>query len=141
MWQTLLNPVLEIGGKVIDRLWPDPVEREKAKLELMKLAQEGELKDLEVRLSAILAEAQSQDPWTSRARPSFLYVCYALLLASIPMGILSAISPEIAAAIIEGFRNWLSAIPSEIVTLMGIGYLGYAGARSWDKTKIMEGKK
>jgi hypothetical protein len=31
-------------------------------------------------MAAVLAEAESPDPWTSRARPSFLYVMYVLLL-------------------------------------------------------------
>jgi hypothetical protein len=88
-----------------------------------------------VQLSAIVAEAQSEDPWTSRARPSFLYMCYVLILAAIPAGILSAVAPETAAAIIEGFRAWLAAIPDEIVALMAAGYLGYTGARSLDKRK------
>jgi hypothetical protein len=41
-----LDPVsaaLDIGGKLIDRLWPDPTQRDAAKLELLKLQQSGEL--------------------------------------------------------------------------------------------------
>ena len=37
-------------------------------------------------MSAIVAEANSSDPWTSRARPSFLYLIYVLLLFAVPMG-------------------------------------------------------
>jgi hypothetical protein len=37
-----------------------------------------------------LAEAQSADPWTSRARPNFLYVMYILLPTALPTGVLSA---------------------------------------------------
>lgn len=29
-----ISAVLDIGGKVIDRLWPDPAQRDAAKLEL-----------------------------------------------------------------------------------------------------------
>ena len=60
----ILTSVLGIGGKLIDKLFPDPAEREKVRLELARLAQEGELKELEVSMSAILAEAESEDPWT-----------------------------------------------------------------------------
>jgi len=35
---------------------------------------------MQVSLSAILAEANSADPWTSRARPTFLYVIYGIIL-------------------------------------------------------------
>ena len=40
---------------------------------------------ISAQMQAIVAEAQSADPRTSRARPSFLYVMYALLIWSIPM--------------------------------------------------------
>jgi hypothetical protein len=41
-----LDPVtalLDVGSKIIDRLWPDPAQRDSAKLELFKMQQEGEL--------------------------------------------------------------------------------------------------
>lgn len=130
----LLAPGLfDIGGKLIDKLFPDPEEAARKKVELATLQQEGELKELETRMSAILAEANSSDPWTSRARPSFLYVVYIILLASIPMGVVYAINPELAQNITAGYKAWLAAIPEEMWTLFGVGYLGYAGARSWDK--------
>jgi hypothetical protein len=128
-----IAPLSDLISKVFDKVWPDPEKKAAAQLELIRMQQSGELETMKVQLSAILAEAQSTDPWTSRARPSFLYMCYALILSSIPMGILSAYSPDTAAAIIAGFKNWLAAIPEPIITLMGVGYLGYTGARSMDK--------
>lgn len=83
-----------------------------------------------------MAEAQSKDPWTSRARPAFLYVVYLLILTSIPMAIVHAFNPELSQRLIEGFNGWLTAIPEPIITLFGVGYLGYTGARSYDKFKI-----
>lgn len=137
----IIDGILDIGGKVIDKIWPDPVERQKAKAALLEMQQKGELKELETRMSAILAEANSGDPWTSRARPSFMYVIYTMILASIPMGILSAVDPDTASAIANGMQAWLSAIPDSLWTLFGVGYVGYAGARSWDKRNIMKGKQ
>lgn len=128
-----LTPVVGIGGKLIDKLFPDPVERARAQAELARLAHEGELKELEVRMSAIVAEAQSRDPWTSRARPSFLYVVYVLILASIPIGVLSVFRPEAAQAIAAGMQAWLGAIPEALWVTFGVGYSGYAVARSFDK--------
>jgi len=132
-----LTEVLGIGREVIKRVWPDPADQAKAELELARLAQRGDLKDLQVRLSAIVVEAQSQDPWTSRARPSFLYVIYLMILAAIPMGFLHAWSPAAAAAIAEGTRVWLAAIPAELWTLFGAGYLGYVNKRSDDKARLL----
>jgi len=125
---------LQVASKVIDKIFPDPIEREKAKLQMAKLNQEGSLKEVEVQMSAIVAEAKSTDPWTSRARPSFLYVMYALILASIPMGILSAFNPSAAVQIAAGMKAWLGSIPDALWATFGIGYSGYTVARSaWDK--------
>lgn len=130
-----ITAVLEIGGKLIDKLFPDPAQRDLAKLELLKQQQKGNLEEVQVALSAILADANSGDPWTSRARPSFLYVVYVLLLWSIPMGVLSMFRPDLAAGFTEGFRGWMSAIPEEVLTLFGVVMTGYVLGRSYEKGK------
>ena len=81
---SLIEAVISPLAKLIDKIIPDPQARERAKLELVRLEGAQELETIRTRLSAILAEAQSPDPWTSRARPGFLYVMYALLLWSLP---------------------------------------------------------
>jgi len=126
-----------IGAVVplLDKLIPDKEAREKAKLELLRQQQAGELNAVEKQLSAIVAEANSKDPWTSRARPSFMYVIYFLLVMSVPMGIVTAYSPEVAQDVTKGFKDWLHAIPEQLVWLFGAGYLGYSGARTLDKMK------
>ena len=84
-----------------------------------------------MQLSAILAEAQSADPWTSRARASFLYVMYAIILWSIPMGLVAALAPEVAANIARGMNAYLNGLPELLYALFGTGYLGYTVARQW----------
>jgi len=130
-----ITAVLGIGDKLIDKIFPDKVKAAEAKLQLVQLEQTGELKELEVSMSAILAEANSKDPWTSRARPSFLYVIYLMVLFGIPMGFLSAYDPQMAINIANGFKAWLAAIPEALYALFGAGYLGYTGARTYDKVK------
>lgn len=130
-----IGGIFSIGSKLIDKLFPDPSEREKAKLEMLRMEQAGELEAVKVQLSAILAEAQSADPWTSRARPSFLYVVYVLILWAIPMGVLTVFNPGAAANFTEGFKGWLAAIPEPILTLFGTVMLGYVVGRSWEKRK------
>lgn len=130
-----LGGIFSLGGKLIDKLFPDPEARDKAKLELIKMDREGELESVKVQLSAILAEAQSTDPWTSRARPSFLYVVYILILFSIPMGVLTVFNPAAADQFTLGFKGWLNAIPEPILTLFGTVMLGYVVGRSYEKTK------
>ena len=132
---TGIGSVFDFGSKVIDKIFPDASERERAKLELLKAQQEGAFKEMEIQLSAIMAEAQSSDPWTSRARPSFLYVVYILILSSIPMGILYAVSPSTSHDISVGFSEWLKAIPPDIIDLFQYVMLGYIGGRSFEKLK------
>jgi hypothetical protein len=135
----LIGPIVDMGKSIIDRIFPDKEkqaqERAQAELALAQLNQDGTLKLLATQMSAIVAEAQSPDPWTSRSRPSFLYVMYVLILWSIPMGILSAFKPEIAAAITKGMTGYLAAIPEPLYVLFGTGYLGYTAARQFGKTK------
>lgn len=122
-------------GKAVDKIWPDPEEAARAKAALLQADQAGRLDEMKVQLSAILAEAQSADPWTSRARPSFMYVMYVLILWSIPMGMLSVFSPGAADALIRGMTGYLAAIPEALYALFGTGYLGYTVARQWGKAK------
>jgi hypothetical protein len=128
-------PLIEAGLRIIDKIIPDPEAKAEATRKLLEIQQAGELAEVEAQLSAIISESKSEDPWTSRARPSFLYVVYIYLLMAIPMGFLFAIYPEIADGVTEGVKQWLHAIPEEIITLFGVGYLGYTGARSLDKRK------
>ncbi len=86
----LLDLLLGPLTKIIDKVIPDPQAREAAKLELLRLQGSHELALLQTQMSAIVAEAQAADPWTSRARPSFLYVMYALILWALPMGLIAA---------------------------------------------------
>lgn len=130
-----ISGLFGIGGKLIDKLFPDPEQKAKAQLELLRMQQAGELDEMKTQLSAIIADAQSQDPWTSRARPSFLYVVYILLLWSIPMGILTIFSPEAATKFTEGFGSWMKAIPDSILQLFGVVMTGYVLGRSWEKVK------
>ena len=130
-----ISSIFSIGSKIIDKLFPDPEQKAKAQLELLAMQQSGELEGVKVQLSAIIAEAQSADPWTSRARPSFLYVVYILLLSAIPMGVLTVFNPGAALDLTTGFKAWLGAIPDSILTLFGTVMTGYVIGRSWEKTK------
>ncbi|MBT8432038.1 MAG: holin family protein [Altererythrobacter sp.] len=131
----LLDSLIGPLASLIDKLIPDKEARAKAKLELIKLKGTPEMQMIEARLQAIVAEAQSKDPWTSRARPSFLYVMYALILFRVPMGIITAFDPAAAKAIGEGMTSCLGALAEALYALFGTGYLGYTAARQWGKVK------
>ena len=132
--ESLIGPI----ASIIDKVIPDPEARARAKLEMLKLEGSREMELLETRLSSILAEAQSADPWTSRARPSFLYVMYAMILWAVPMGLIGAWSPATASAIAAGMNGYLNGLPEPLYALFGTGYLGYAVVRQWGKVKGVE---
>ena len=129
--ESLVGPI----ASIIDKVIPDREARERAKLELIRLEGSQELETVRTRLSAIVAEANAADPWTSRARPSFLYVIYILLLWSLPMGIIAAVAPATAQHIASGMTSYLSALPEPLYALFGTGYLGYTAARQWGKAR------
>ena len=127
----LIGPI----ASIIDKIIPDKEARAKAKLELLALEGTQEMQMIEAQLKAIVAEANSNDPWTSRARPSFLYVMYVLLLTALPMGVLSAFNPSAAREIAAGMNAYLAGLPEPLYALFGTGYLGYTAARQWGKVK------
>ncbi len=134
----LLESIIGPVASLIDKIIPDPKARDAAKLELIKLQDGKEMEVLRTQLSAILADAQSSDPWTSRARPSFLYVIYVMILWAIPMGLIAAVRPEVAANIASGMNAYLNGLPEPLYALFGTGYLGYTAARQWGKIKGIE---
>ncbi|NTZ42431.1 hypothetical protein G7A66_04880 [Altererythrobacter sp. SALINAS58] len=129
--QSLVGPI----ASIIDKVIPDKEARARAKLELLEMQGTQELQAIEAQLAAIVAEARSDDPWTSRARPSFLYVMYVIILAALPMGVLAAFRPQMALDIAAGMNGYLAGLPEPLYALFGTGYLGYTAARQWGKAR------
>ena len=70
-----VTALLDIGGKVIDRLWPDPAQAANAKLELIKLQQSGELTVIAGQLKINEAEASNPSVFVSGWRPAIGWIC------------------------------------------------------------------
>jgi hypothetical protein len=132
-----------LGGgaiqRVVDRVLPERVsEKEKLDLEreltLEMMSQSGE---------AISAEAKSEDSYVSRARPTFLYIMYVVIIFNF---IFIPLSAQLCAILLLLGVTDLNlstqlqplVLPKEMWYLFGSGYLGYAGARTWEK---INGKK
>jgi len=98
---TPLGAVLDIGGKLIDKFWPDPATRDAAKLEMFKAQQSGELQLLanetdlaKAQIAVNLADSQSGNFWQSGWRPYIGWICgtglgyqflvYPILVAWVP---------------------------------------------------------
>lgn len=74
-----ISALLDIGGKVIDRVWPDPAQAASAKLELFKLQQSGELAQMAGQLEINKAEAASSSVFVAGWRPFIGWICGAAL--------------------------------------------------------------
>ena len=91
--------------------------------------------DSSIEGSLASIEGRSADRWTSRARPTFLYVMYALLLWAIPVGIVAAVRPDVAQAMAIATAAYLHALPEPLYALFATGYLGYTVARQLGKVR------
>ena len=85
----ILGSLIEAGLKVLDRVLPDPAAKAAAQLELLKLQQAGEFRQLEAELQMAAAqtdinkiEAASQDNFTRRWRPAMGWCCVAIFAAN-----------------------------------------------------------
>jgi len=82
-----VSAAFDVGGKLIDRLWPDPAQRDQAKLKLMELQQSGALAQLaaETELSKGAAEIVKAEAaggfLASSWRPITMLVFVALIVA------------------------------------------------------------
>lgn len=132
----MLDGILGAVSTVIDKIFPDANVAAQAKVELMKLAQAGEFKELDLRYQAITAEATSADKWTSRARPSFMYVFYVILIILILIApFIGIFAPVQMSQFFVNVGAGFAAIPDSLYALFGSGYLGYSAARSYEKVR------
>ena len=128
-------PIIDAALKIIDKVIPDKEAREKAKLELLKEDNRQVLEEVKTDISAIIAEANSSDKWTSRARPSFLYLMYFCIIMCFVGGIIGIWFPTQIQEAAKNLNSLLNAIPESLWWLFGAGYLGYTGGRTFDKWK------
>lgn len=138
-----MNPLLlSLGGKLIDKFIPDKEAQAKAKMGLIEAEQRGELAHLNAQMEIIVAEAKSADPWTSRARPTFMYVFYLILLSNcFVMPLIGIFYVESMTAYYTNLGTGLKALPTELWALFGTAFTGYTLSRSYDKGQIIKQKK
>ena len=133
-----LDALLNVGGKLIDKLIPDPEAKAKAQLDLAKMAQDGELarmanetdlyKTEQNNLTDRLKADMSSDSWLSKnIRPmTLVYILVAYLL----LAILDASVIDIADAFVELLGQWGMLVMSF-----------YFGGRTLEKIMDMKGRK
>ena len=109
-----LDAILNIGGKLIDKLIPDPEAKAKAQFELTKMAQDGELAKMandsklyeleQNNLTQRMQADMASDSWLSKnIRPMTLIY---ILVSYLVLAILDAAALDIADSFVELLGQW-----------------------------------
>lgn len=131
-----ISAALDLGGKLIDRLWPNPEEAAKAKLELLKLEREGDLAAMVAQTDINKIEAQSTHLFVSGWRPFIGWVCGASLIYA------ALIEPlaRFIAKVLFSYTGEFPVIDTTLTLQILLGLLGLAGMRSWEKKEGVAAK-
>ena len=134
----LLDSILGIGNKLIDKLIPDPEAKAKAQIELAKMVQDGELAKMandtklyEVEQTAITdrwTADMGSDSWLSKnIRPMALI---AIFVAYFVFTMMSAYGYNAQESYVQLLGQWGQII-----------FLAYFGGRTVEKLADMRSKK
>jgi len=129
-----LGALLDIGGKILDKVFPDPAQAEQAKLKLLEMQQNGEL----AQIAADTAEQQeltkrqqadmASDSWLSKnIRPMTLVF---ILIVYTTFAVMSAFETSVHQPYVELLGQWGMLIMSF-----------YFGGRTLEKIMDMKSKK
>ena len=110
----MIDALLNIGGKLVDKLIPDPKAQAQAKLELAKMAQDGELAKMANETKLYEAEQNNltgrhtadmqSDSWLSKnIRPMTLI---AILTGYFVFALMTAFDLDTNAAYVELLGQW-----------------------------------
>ena len=141
---TIVSVVGGIGSKLIDRLWPDPVEAEKAKLELLKMQQTGELAQLAAdtdlakgQMAINVEEAKSENVFVAGWRPLVGWVCgVAFAYAAIVDPLMRFVS-----AVMFGYAGDFPVVDTTITMQVLFGILGLGALRTYEKKAGVAGTR
>lgn len=128
---TGLGSAFDFGSKILDKLFPDKNEADKAKLALMQMNQAGEFKEMDNELAMLTSqasinteEAKSSNLFVSGWRPFVGWVCASGLAYSV-----------IGQPLLKTFGLNSPAIDTSVLFQILLGLLGIAGMRSFEKYK------
>lgn len=126
-----LDPVtalFEVGSKVLDRVLPDPAQQAAAKLELLKLQQNGELAQITGQMEINKVEAASSSLFVSGWRPSIGWVCGAGFAVQFVIGPLAEWGAALA-----GHPVKFPQMDTGTMMPLLLGMLGLGGLRTAEK--------
>ena len=119
-----VTAALDIGGKLIDRLWPDPIQRDAAKLKLLEMQQAGELAQIGVNVE----EAKSTSLFVSGWRPGIGWICGAACAWN-------WVGLSVAKFVLAFAGHPITLAPADLTEMMPVlmGMLGLGALRTVEK--------
>ena len=132
-----ITPIFEFGNALLKRFLPDPTAQAAAQLELLKLQQTGEFKELDAAMQTALAqiavntvEANSGSTFRGGWRPFVGWVCgcglaYQLLLRPLLQMCINLYGSDVP----------LLSLDINTLTTLLFGMLGLSAMRSVEKVK------
>lgn len=133
---TGIGSIFDLGGKIIDKIFPDKDAADKAKLAMLQLQQQGEFKQLEMEYAAMaqqtainLEEAKNPRLFIGGWRPYVGWVCGTGLLYSV------LIQPILVACGVAAPIPDVSVLMNMLFALLGV-----AGMRTYERLKGVASK-
>jgi hypothetical protein len=129
-----LGALLDIGGKILDKVFPDPAQAEQAKLKLLEMQQNGEL-------AKINADAAEQHELTARLQADMTSDSW--LSKNIrPMTLIFILGGYFVFAMMSAFGNNANEKYVELLGQWGMLVMSfYFGGRTLEKIMDMKAKK
>ena len=134
-----MNPLellLGIGSKLIDRVFPDPVQKANAQLELFKLQQSGELTQMTSQLEVNKEEAKSSSVFIAGWRPFIGWVCGVAFACNFVLGPVGVFTLALF-----GKTVVFPVLALDQMMPVLLGMLGLGAYRSFEKAKGAEGNR
>ena len=125
----ILGPLFEMGKTLLDRFVPDPEAKRQAEMELVRMAADGELKQVIAQLEINAREATHASVFVAGWRPAFGWCgAAAFLYATIAQPLL---------AWLAGVKGWPAPpdLNLDLLWVVVTGLLGIGGLRSVEKIK------
>ena len=125
----ILGSVLEMGKTLLDRFVPDPEKKREAEMELVRMAADGELKQVIAQLEINAREAAHPSVFVAGWRPAFGWAGVA--------GFVYAVIAQPMMAWFGQIKGW--PVPPELnldlLWVVVTGLLGIGGLRSVEKLR------
>lgn len=125
----IFGPLLDLGKTLLDRFVPDPAKKAEAEIELLRMAADGELKQVVAQLEINAREAAHPSIFVAGWRPAFGW-CGAAGFVYATIG-----QPLLAWA--AAVKGWPAppALNLDLMWVVITGVLGIGGLRSIEKVK------